>query len=125
MVVFPVKFVVGQNVNIMFKSFTTNGTLHKNGKYYENFGILKKDAKANEVKPQDVVKLTFEISDNQEKANLADFNIDYWGWYDKWDKKFIKIKCSRLALNMSYKMANEEKYYGYMGKAYRLKLVKK
>jgi hypothetical protein len=108
------------------KNFKITATLNKSGNFYQHFGIHPKLCSLYGDKPEDIVEVTFKISEDQSLPddNKQKMTPDYWGWYDNKRKEFtIMIYAKRFLLEMCFPngiKASED--YG-QGKAYRLEIA--
>jgi len=107
------------------KIFSTTAVFNNN--HYKHFGINKLSASLYGDKPEDIVKLEFKISDNQELPESDSHKkmiADYWGWYDFKNEKISLIFPQRFLLNMCFPYGMKVEEDANIGKAYRLEIIK-
>ncbi len=108
------------------KTFTTTATLNKKGKFYQHFGITPKLVSLYGDKVEDIVNITFKISDDQTvpAPNETSLSADYWGWYDNEMEDFSQmIYAKRFLLQMCFPYGIKASEDNGQGKAFRLEII--
>jgi len=93
---------------------------------YRHFGIHKMTASLYGDKVEDIIKVKFEIHNDQslpnEKEKYAE--PDYWGWIDTGKDEFsMMIYQQRFLLNMCFPAGIKGSEEAGHGKAYRLRIL--
>jgi tRNA nucleotidyltransferase/poly(A) polymerase len=104
--------------------YISNCTKDEDGTY-KNFGIHLKTAPLFGASPDEIITVTFKISDDQVRDKRK--GVDYWGWYstkEKYNEGFgMMIYPSYIQLQVCFPYGIEEHEKFGDGKAYRIEIL--